>query len=108
MHCPAPQALMKAGLADIRKLAAPEPRLQARARETRCAAFAFVAALVVATQKSPKIFAAPFNEGEAATLCTPHIRNCTSSMLGYQAAIFQGRAGTSMHCSSYESGRSAN
>ena len=63
------QPMMKAGLADVRKLAAPEAGLEARARETRCAAFAFVAALVVATQKSPNIFAVPLRNGETATLC---------------------------------------
>ena len=47
---------MRAGLDDIRKLTAPEDSLEALAREARCAAFAFVTALVIATQKSPKIF----------------------------------------------------
>ena len=60
---------MRAGLDDVRKLAAPEAALEARARETRCAAFAFVAALVIATQKSPKIFAAPFHNGATAMSC---------------------------------------
>ena len=69
MQCAAPQEMMSVGLADVRKLAAPEAGLEARARETRCAAFAFVAALVVATQKSPKLFAVPFKDGETATLC---------------------------------------
>ncbi len=69
MQCAVPQEMMRAGLADIRKLAASEAGLEARARETRCAAFAFVAALVVATQKSPNLFAVPFRNGEAATLC---------------------------------------
>lgn len=56
--------MMRAGLDDIRKLKAPEAALEAQAREARCAAFAFVAALVVSTQHSPKIFAAPFNNGD--------------------------------------------
>ena len=64
MQQAAPQAMMRAGLDDIRKLTASEAALEAQARETRCAAFAFAAALVVATQKSPKIFAAPFHNGD--------------------------------------------
>ena len=62
---------MRAGLDDIRKLTAPEASLEALAREARCAAFSFVAALVVATQKSPKIFAAPLNNGEYPVNLTP-------------------------------------
>ena len=57
------QSITKAALDEVRKQSLPDASLLDLARETRCAAFSFAAALFVATQTKEKVFNAPLRDG---------------------------------------------